>query len=255
MERAARRWAESKERFCQQSLAGGKAPRTISNWAGILRRYGRWAVARGLDPLDCDPTAYLAAHRQEVTSRTVYNEAVCLRAFLRWQGKDASGIRLRFPPLKPQPPYSEEELGRLFSIANERERSLIKLLLTTGLRPSELVSIAENGGVSAEVVTVAGKGGRSRRVALASNGWRPRSYGILYRTLRELGLKAGVRCTAQRFRVTFAHMLLQRTDIQAVQLAMGHARLTTTAHYLRWGAEDRALAEQRAFAESIADRL
>jgi integrase len=216
-----------------------------------------WCFQHGHDPHTADPTAYLAEHRAAVSARAVYNDATCFKAFLRWRGEPdrAAAIRVRFPPLDEQPPYTDEDLGRLFSIASPRERDLCLLLLLTGLRANELIGAEPvQDGALARVV---GKGGRVGYVALPFplTGIVPRSYGILYRTIRELGLRAGVAATPRRFRTTHAHMMLAGHDLQTVQHSMRHERIATTAMYTKWGAKDRAFAAQRELARSVLARV
>jgi integrase len=208
-------------------------------------------LASGLDPIP-----YLAQRRSEISARSVYNEAVALKSWLRWCGEheQAAAIRFPFPPLAPQPPFSDDDLRCLFDHATVRERNLCLLLLTTGMRARELLTAQPMG----DIARVMGKGGREGFVALPfpiDDGVVPHSYQTLWRVLHELGLRAGVHCTPRRFRTSHAHLLLRTNDLQTVQLALRHARITTTAIYTRWGAESRALEAQRRLAERLIGAL
>ena len=251
----AQEWAESSEAFRQDCLGTGKAQGTSRNFAATLRRFGQWAFSCDLDPLICDPVGYLAQRRGQVSDRSVYNEGVALRSFLRWHGEAerAQTLRVRFPPSSPQPPFSDEEITRLLSVATARERDLCLLLLVTGLRARELVTARDMG----ELACVVGKGGKVGYVALPFplDGIVPKSYPMLWRMVSKLGKRAGVHAYPRRFRTSHAHLLLRSYDLQTVQLSMRHARITTTALYTRWDAESRALRAQRKLAKAILETL
>jgi len=70
--------------------------------------------------------------------------------------------------------------------------------------------------------------------------------GMIYTTVREIALRAGVSCTTHSLRRFFATNAAKHTDLKNVQTLMGHSNINTTAKYIR-----RDMAELREAMESI----
>lgn len=204
---------------------------------------------------------------------TTVNRLAGVRAYYRYLGgrDPTKGVRIKRPRALPVRPFTAEEQQRLLAVCRSpRERLVVTLLLSTGLRASELLSLTRSDiSLESRTVRVYGKGSKWRLVGLSDasvaalrasmDGPGPLvraarrdkgpelGYAGLRWMLARLGQRAGVEeCRAHRFRVTFATEFLARGgNLQALQMLMGHSFVSTTAHYSAYAAADRALALQR----------
>ena len=143
---------------------------------------------------------------------------------------------------------------------------MVELLYSTGLRRNELLDLdlADLDHEQREVVVRSGKGGKGRRNPLTrtayeavevyvtlsrgelDKGRSPALFlnrtgarvGVMYLTdlVKDLAKKARIRkrVTPHTLRRTFAtHLLQSGASLRHIQLLLGHARLDTTARYLR----------------------
>lgn len=207
----------------------------------------------------------------ERTERTAslhhtYNIARCLRAFFNFcvnEGwlEESPMQRLRMPkkPKKVLAAYTTNEIKRLLAAAqDDRERSLLYFLLDTGVRASELTSIqARDIDIeNRKVIIRDGKGGKERTVYFGvktarflirhmrgMEDWRyvwwnqhtglKLGYRGLARTLQLIGDRVNIRCTAHKFRRTFAiNSLRQGMNIYLLARIMGHEDIATLRYYL-----------------------
>jgi integrase/recombinase XerD len=157
-----------------------------------------------------------------------------------------------------------------------RDRALIKVLLDTGLRASELcqLRIGDYDPATGDIRVRFGKGGKSRMAYLEKSArrdvWRylatrddvdepdaplfaghfnrPMTKDGLRILLTRLGQKAGVpRCHPHRFRHTFAlEFLRSGGDVFTLQKLMGHSTLDMVRHYLNLAQVDVRNAHRRA---------
>jgi len=185
------------------------------------------------------------------------------------------------PKARPvhRPVLSAEEGRRLLAAARTpRERAMLILLLTAGLRRAELLGLqASDLAADYSHLSVRGKGGRTRSIPLPQQAQvvlreylrtGPGGHGFLFpsatgkrlgntsfcwwfqRLLRSAGL-AGRGLSPHSLRHTYATFLLHSgVDIKTVQELLGHADLSTTARYLHTDAETK-----RAAADSLPDFL
>ena len=182
MHPAVRRWLDDLSRE-------GKSEKTIRAYESDLRLFARWfeeSYAQSFDPSSVIPRdiadykAHLLTVRRASPS-TVNRKLAALSRFFKWavsQGyarTDATeGVRgLRKERLKPRA-LSPQELRRFLRAVhrggNPRDIALVELLVGTGLRASELLSLTR-GDISLSkrsgFLTVRhGKGGTHRRVPI-----------------------------------------------------------------------------------------
>ncbi len=213
-------------------------------------------------------------HRQGLNGRSLQRHLSALRAFYRYLM--ARGELTQNPASGVRPPRAEKRLpatldteqsGRLMSINDDsllgcRDRAMLELIYSSGLRVSECVGLNLNSLDHAEMtVTVLGKGSKERKLpvgkkaAQALAAWRVRraelaaedepalfvsrrGKRISVRTvqvrLREWAVKQGLNTHVHphMLRHSFAtHLLESSGDLRAVQELLGHADISTTQVY------------------------
>ena len=226
-------------RFLAQQHALGYARASIARRVGAIHTFYRWAVADGR--MDRDPSLLLG--RPKVANR--------LPTVL----KAAEASDLMEIPADPDDP-----LERAISL---RDRAILELLYGSGLRVSEVTSLARDDlDLRGARVLVMGKGRKERRVPLsdfavtALQAWlldgRPAlattSTDALFlnRKHKPMGprdvramvhdyageLLPGRRVGPHTLRHSFAtHLLEGGADIRAVQELLGHSSVATTQRY------------------------
>lgn len=202
-----------------------------------------------------------------------------------WRFDDPGDALPRLRPRRPLPRLlSHAEVNALFALAEAdaatgdpaalRLLALIELLYGSGLRASELVSLALTAVPrDAPMLTITGKGGQQRmvpvgeRAGAALRGWlrvrpsggrhvfpSPRGGHLtrvrLFQLLRELALRAGLnpeKVSPHVLRHAFAtHLLEGGADLRVLQMLLGHADIATTQIYTHVdGARLVALVNQR----------
>ncbi len=172
----------------------------------------------------------------------------------------------------PQGPTSEQGRRLVQAAGDIRDRTIIMLLLTAGLRRSELLNLRISD-LTADLsrIRIMGKGGKERVIPLpgqtrqilkqylagrestsellfpnrcAKRMGNSTFYRIFKRIVKRAGLdRAGI--TAHSLRHAYATMLLHSAvDVKTVQELLGHADLSTTSRYLHSdGATKQAAAE------------
>ncbi len=219
---------------------------------------------------------YLAQlHGQGLSRRTVARKLSAYRSFFRYllqQGlvEENPFLLVRTPRQEKRLPLflEEEEVKILLeappadSVMGQRDRAMLEVLYSTGLRVSELCGMdIEDVDWSAGLIRARGKGKKERLAPLgrysetalrdylmgsgrvAENGvgavFLNRSGGrltarsvrrILDKYIRQLGLDS--RISPHTLRHTFAtHLLVRGADLRTVQELLGHASLSTTQVY------------------------
>jgi site-specific recombinase XerD len=163
---------------------------------------------------------------------------------------------------------TSDELGRLLrapvgtEVAVLRDRAMLELLFSTGLRVSELASLNRDIDLSKEELSVRGKGEKVRVVFISpeakdilvaylkarkdmdeplfvqyshnSLGDKRMSTRSIERIVKQYAIKAGIskKVTPHIIRHSFATDLLSNgADIRSVQTMLGHANIATTQVY------------------------
>jgi integrase/recombinase XerD len=260
----------------------GLSPNTVSAYRQDLAKFNIFAQKREVSLSGVtrdDLVDFLAAlYRQNLESKSVARNLVTLRNFFRFAQtneliKDDPSINLESPKIRRSlPGYLRlEDVDRLLqqpdvkTALGLRDRAMLEVLYSTGLRVSELTSLRV-GDLDTKVgcVRCIGKGDKERLVpvgkkALASVekylkdgraellGQAPvvptlflnrRGRGLsrvgVWKILSAYGRRAGLRValTPHMLRHSFATHLLERgADLRSVQLMLGHADISTTQIY------------------------
>jgi integrase/recombinase XerD len=262
----------------------GLSANTIEAYQRDLLKFEAFAKKRKLTVESAsrdDLVDFLAGlYRERLESRTVARQLVTLRSFFRFAQtqdliKEDPTINLESPKIrKSLPGYLRlEDVERLLNQPDEktplglRDRAMLEVLYSTGLRVSELTSLRVNDLDSKlGCVRCIGKGDKERivpvgrkalgmvekyvqnarpqlvRQAKAGPGLTlfvnrrgaPLSRVGVWKILSTYGRRAGLRMalTPHMLRHSFATHLLERgADLRSVQLMLGHADISTTQIY------------------------
>ena len=256
------------------------SPHTDSSYARDLGALVRFCDARGIAAwreLDSQHLRVFAAqsHASGLAPRSVQRRLSAVRSFLRFLlvreeavGSNAAAD-VRAPKAARRLPQvlDPEQMARLLELPGDgpfvaRDRAMMELLYSSGLRLAELVRLdVGDVDLADRTVRVLGKGGKERVVPVgrhavaALQSWCGRRPAIartesaalfLGRGGRRLGrraVQARVAYWAQRqglpmhvhphlFRHSFAsHLLESSSDLRGVQELLGHADISTTQVY------------------------
>lgn len=275
-----------KREFLQYTeIERGRAVKTIQNYDHYLTRFfNQMSVSFVSDITEDSVREFrLWLNRQPGTGkdamkrRTQNYYLIALRAFLKFlrkrgiEGLSPEKIELAKVPERHVDLISPVELDRLIAAADGtderglRDRAILELLFSTGLRVSELCSLDTDLDLSRDSFSIRGKGDKVRVVFLSdvakdairaylkarkdleealfvnvprarnAKGPRgrltPRSIELL---MKAYAAKAGItkKVTPHVLRHSFATDLLNNgADIRSVQQLLGHASITTTQVY------------------------
>ena len=270
-----------------------RSQRTIRNYDFYLQRFSKWAK----NPNPENITAELVRRFRLWLNRTIEGKQgdnlkkstqnyhlIALRSFLKYLSKrDIKSLAPEKIELARQPERSVEfleieELVRLldapvqgkkggeFSLVRLRDKAILEMLFSTGLRVSEIANLEiESVNLKRDEFTVRGKGDKPRIIFLSydarqwikayltkrqdmsphlfvshdrakkrrddSGPLTPRS---IERIVKKYGKTAGItkKITPHTMRHTFATDLLRNgADLRSVQAMLGHASITTTQVY------------------------
>jgi integrase/recombinase XerD len=262
----------------------GLASNTLSAYRRDMAKFEDFAKKRklALNAVKRDDLVdFLASlYRQKLESKTVARHLVTLRNFFRHaqvQGSISEDptAHLESPKIRRSlPGYLRlEEVEKLLELPDQktplglRDRAMLEVLYSTGLRVSELTSLRVNDlDMKVGCVRCIGKGDKERLVPVGR-----KALGIVERYLRDgrtaligpgrgsagaflfvnrrggrisrvgvwkilsaYGRKAGLRVplTPHMLRHSFATHLLERgADLRSVQLMLGHSDISTTQIY------------------------
>jgi len=262
----------------------GLSANTVSAYRRDLVKFEGFAKKRKLmvETVSRDDLVdFLAGlYRDKLESRTVARQLVTLRNFFRWAQTqeiitEDPCIKLESPKIrKSLPGYLRlDEVEKLLNQPDEktplgmRDRAMLEVLYSTGLRVSELVGLrASDLDSKVGWVRCIGKGDKDRIVPIGRKALamvdkymreaRPelvrqskaansptlfvnrRGVSLsrvgVWKILSAYGRKAGLRLalTPHMLRHSFATHLLERgADLRSVQLMLGHADISTTQIY------------------------
>lgn len=215
-----------------------------------------------------------------LTKKTQNYYLIAIRAFLKYLARQeikslpAERIELAKTPERSLDLITETELSRLLdspksnSLKDLRDKAILELLFSTGLRVSELCSLKRDIDLSADEMSILGKGRKVRVVflsdyakkilkeylskrddlddalfiQLSKNGKvdKEKKDGLaltrrsIARIVRHHAIKAGIskKVTPHVIRHCFATDLLSNgADLRSVQALLGHANIGTTQIY------------------------
>lgn len=217
---------------------------------------------------------------QTMSKKTQNYYLIALRAFLKYLARQGIAslpperIELAKIPERLLDLITESELQRLLSVPKEntliglRDKAILELLFSTGLRVSELCSLTRDIDLSSDELSIIGKGKKVRLVfisdyakktlkeylsqrkdmddalfiQLSKNGKASAKKGSnmaltrrsIARIIKKYAIKAGIskKVTPHTIRHMFATDLLSNgADLRSVQAMLGHANIGTTQIY------------------------
>jgi len=258
-------------------LEKGRSLNTVKNYEHYLETFFDFGKVQDFSQIDLDLVRNfrLWLNRRDISQKTQNYYLIALRSFLKFLRKKdiktlaPEKIELAKIPEREIEIISREEFERLIeapmkenmSLEDIRNKTILELLYSTGLRVSELCSLNDDLNLNADEFTIRGKGNKLRLVFLSdeakkwikkyreklndkqkidenallltSSGKRiyPR---LVQRVIEKMAIKAGImkNVTPHTIRHYFATDLLQNgADIRSVQMLLGHASINTTQVY------------------------
>ncbi len=271
--------SELKSQFLEYlEIERGRAVKTLENYERYLDRFFDFAkIESASDITEEKVRAFrIDLNRRGLKHKTQNYYLIALHTFLKFLRKrdieslQPEKIELAKVSMREIDVMSKDELERLLkapegeSLKALRDRAILQMLFSTGLRVSELVSLDRYIDLSKDELTVRGKGDKLRLVFLsdtakraikkwldkrgdtdealfinlAKNADAGKSLRISTRSVERLVKKYAVKSgimksvTPHKLRHSFATDLLQNgADLRAVQALLGHASITTTQVY------------------------
>lgn len=285
--------------FSDYLVSCGLLPRSVRTYRMNLRVFWRWCLVRGTTPATAtmdDIRAYFVERQGDgISSSRRSNDKYALDHYYAWLIESMRRSDTPMPPslkvkiekVEPTQPLTAEELERFVTVCDRpRDRLMVLILVTTGMRISELVAMtADDVNWELGHILIHGKGAKERWALLpdyvledlrlyvglidhAGNAvrsgllWRSVSTGrpmsdqtVRDKVLKPLSEKAGIEhFHPHRLRATFATMFQnQYGDIETLQALMGHESPATTTRYS--GSAKRARSLQQAASLEISERL
>jgi len=280
---------EMKKEFLEYlEIEKGRSIKTVENYNRYLIRFFDFLKAEDAEDITEEGLRQFRLWLNRQPSRTSSHEnlkknsqnyhLIAIRMFLKYLMKrkikslSPDQIELAKTGERELDLISQDELKRLISspsgddLKNLRDRAMLELLFSTGLRVSEMCSLSRDSiDLKREEFSIKGKGGKIRIVFLSdeakealfnyikertdtddalfiridknpvktnkSLALTPRS---VERIVKYYAVKAGIskKVTPHIIRHTFATDLLQNgADIRSVQMMLGHSSISTTQIY------------------------
>lgn len=264
-------WAEVKSDFEDYLLTHGRFQgrnrNTAQSYVRNVNLFAEWCQGRDVNPAAASKatvSGYIAELVKEgkLAHNTICLRLACIRAFYefcRWSDfrhdDPCEGANMKWQTLPPRPAFKPDNLLQLLGgCRNERDRAMIWVAYSAGLRVAEIISLREHHiDFDTGLATIFGKGSKVRTVYLeaevleALRPLRGRKGGVLWWTNRKapMSVKRAQRAIEQiagragvtgahwhRMRTTFANRALAAgATLEQVKVMMGHADTKTTAHY------------------------
>lgn len=243
----------------------GRSPRTVKAYTTDLKmfllatRTDEGAMAVLTPEFEELAASWLTMNRGKVSPKTTTRRLTSLRAFARWAGWPDVLSDYSVPtPAKGQPhplPEGIDGVRRLIAASKvERDKTLIALCGLVGLRISEALQVRPSHfNLNTMMLTVRGKGDKTRVVPVSSEAWDVISMCVARafsankdacvvqltdraarRIVTRLGAVAGLQrsISSHDLRATFGTAVFDHTkDIRVVQELLGHGSVSTTELY------------------------
>lgn len=248
-------------------LSEGKRRATAKTYEKFLLRFWNDINKPLIEVNTFDLRLWIARKKESVSLRTINTYCNYLSSFYGWLFKEEIIRKNPYEKIKTIPvkksikfPFTETEIDNMrFACNTVRDRAILELLLSSGIRIAELCSlnIQDIDLVKKEVRVYDGKGGKQRITYMNDLAARYLNEYLLSRKdnieclflskkknrvskstiakmMRETGYRANVKnAHAHKCRRTFATTLYHRgADIKTIQILMGHESVETTMGYI-----------------------
>ncbi|MDC3360636.1 site-specific tyrosine recombinase XerD [Candidatus Thioglobus sp.] len=260
-------------------LTTGASKNTLSAYRSDLKIFSKWLNNNSLIDVDKKQIQDYFSYRKDsnISASTQSRMLTCLHSFYQFLS-DKKNLKidpteqLDYPKLEKKLPIflNVQEVERLLEAPNskslfgQRDRAMLELLYSCGLRVSELINLSYyNINLKDEFIRIHGKGNKERllpmgeiaidyltkyelnsRPALLKNG-QSDSYFLSNRgkamsrqnffyIIKDYASKAGIEkpLSPHSLRHAFATHLVQKgADLRSVQLMLGHSDISSTQLY------------------------
>lgn len=254
-------------------------PKTLQFYDDKLPPFFEWLVGEGVSHIERITPHHIRAHlvnkqtiyvgtedERTASGHTVHAIARAIRAFLNFcvaeEWLTVTPMRTVKMPRRPKrilEAYSNSDIKKVLKAAStDREKAIIYLLLDTGVRNSELISIQARD-VRWDTNSILIRDGKGEKDRIVHFGAKTARYLIrhmrglegkqllftslytkaaftpngLTQLLRRIGKLAGVHCTTHKFRRTFAiNSLRNGMNVYLLAKLMGHEDISILKPYL-----------------------
>lgn len=256
------------KQYCACLYVDGKSEKTAYQYRRTCEKLADVIGKKYTEMTVYDIRYFLASEKERgISSRSVENTRANLSAFFQWMFKEdliPKNPCFNINPIKyadvVRKPFSEVEIDKMRTACkSKKERAIVELLLSSGVRVSELTALrVEDINRNDHSVHVrCGKGGKGRitytsdvalrhlqeywlarkddgEMAFYNGHHEPLNAGGVRFLLRKLGKRAEVdNVHPHRFRRTFAtKMASSGMDIQDIKTLLGHSSINTTMGYV-----------------------
>ena len=260
-------------------LTTGASKNTLSAYRSDLKIFSKWLNNNSLIDVDKKQIQDYFSYRKDlnISTSTQSRMLTCLHSFYQYLS-DKQNLKidpteqLDYPKLEKKLPIflNVQEVERLLEAPNskslfgQRDRAMLELLYSCGLRVSELINLSyHNINLKDEFIRIHGKGNKERllpmgeiaidyltkyelnsRPALLKNGQsdsyflsnrgRAMSRQNFFYIIKDYASKAGIEkpLSPHSLRHAFATHLVQKgADLRSVQLMLGHSDISSTQLY------------------------
>jgi integrase/recombinase XerD len=256
-------------------LSSGASQNTLSAYQSDLKLFSKW-LGNDLSHINSKHINNYFKHRQ-LSAATQSRILTCLRIFYQYLItqqliKTNPTAKLHHPKQTQKLPVflNIEEVDRLLNTPNKntifglRDRAMLELLYSCGLRVSELITLDyHNINLNEEYIRIHGKGNKERLLPMGevaidylntyekkarpfllksgqtdhyflSNRGSSMSRQNFFYIIKAYAVKAGIDkpLSPHTLRHAFAtHLVQQGADLRSVQLMLGHSDISTTQIY------------------------